>query len=128
METFSQEQLNQVLWNAADSSRTTLSADVYKDYVLTMLFYKFLSDRSKEQHEKYRERFGNDEGRIREKMRMDRFYLPEGTSFDELYKKIETDELGQELNKAFHKIEDSNKEKLEGILTSMDFATRCCDT
>lgn len=121
METLSQEQLNQVLWNAADSSRTTLSADVYKDYVLTMLFYKFLSDRSKEQHEKYRERFGNDEERIREKMKLDRFYLPEGTSFDELYKKIETDELGQELNKAFHKIEDSNKEKLEGILTSMDF-------
>ncbi|MBU2213022.1 type I restriction-modification system subunit M N-terminal domain-containing protein, partial [Patescibacteria group bacterium] len=54
METFTQEQLNKVLWSAADSSRTTLSADVYKDYVLAMLFYKYLSDRSKEQHEKYK--------------------------------------------------------------------------
>ncbi|MBU2260084.1 type I restriction-modification system subunit M, partial [Patescibacteria group bacterium] len=121
METFTQEQLNKVLWSAADSSRTTLSADVYKDYVLAMLFYKYLSDRSKEQHEKYKERFGGDEERVREKMKLDRFYLPEGSSFDELYKKIETDELGQELNKAFHKIEGHNKEKLEGVLTTMDF-------
>ncbi|MBU2213962.1 type I restriction-modification system subunit M, partial [Patescibacteria group bacterium] len=62
-----------------------------------------------------------DEERVREKMKLDRFYLPEGSSFDELYKKIETDELGQELNKAFHKIEGQNKEKLEGVLTTMDF-------
>ena len=121
MTTFTQEQLNRVLWSAADSSRTNLDAGIYKDYVLAMLFYKYLSDRSKQQHEKYKERFGNDEERIRQKMQLDRFYLPEGASFDELYMKIEKDELGQELNKAFHKIEDHNKEKLAGVLTSIDF-------
>lgn len=121
MTTFTQEQLNRVLWSAADSSRTNLDAGIYKDYVLAMLFYKYLSDRSKQQHEKYKERFGNDEERIRQKMKLDRFYLPEGTSFDELYQKVEKDELGQEINKAFHKIEDHNKEKLAGVLTSIDF-------
>lgn len=121
MTTITQEHLNKILWNAADSSRTTLDAGVYKDYVLAMLFYKYLSDLSKVQHEKYKERYGDDEARIREKMKLDRFYLPEGTSFDEIYQKIETDSIGQELNKAFHKIEDSNKEKLEGLLTSLDF-------
>ena len=88
MTTLTQETLNKILWNAADSSRTSLDAGVYKDYVLTMLFYKYLRDLSKIQHDKYKERYGNDEARIKEKMKLDRFYLPEGTSFDELYQKI----------------------------------------
>lgn len=121
MTTITQDKLNKILWAAADSSRTTLDASVYKDYVLAMLFYKYLSDLSKVQHRKYKERYGNDKTRIREKMKLDRFYLPEGTSFDELYQQIETDSLGQELNKAFHKIEDTNREKLEGLLTAFDF-------
>ena len=121
MPTLTQDQLNQMLWSAADSSRTSLDAAVYKDYVLVMLFYKYLSDLSSEQHEKYRERFGSDETRIQEKMMLDRFYLPPTTSFNEVYKNIESDELGQIINKAFHKIEDTNKAKLEGILTLVDF-------
>lgn len=121
MTALTQDQLNRILWDAADSSRTNLDAGVYKDYVLVMLFYKYLSDLSHKQHEQYRERFGNDEARIQEKMKLDRFYLPPGTSFDEVYKKIENDDLGEIINKAFHKIEDQNKEKLEGILTSVDF-------
>ncbi len=121
MTTITQENLNKILWSAADSSRTSLDAGVYKDYVLVMLFYKYLSDHSKVQREKYRQRFGDDEARIESKMKIDRFYLPKGTSFDELYQRIEADEIGQEINKALEKIEDHNKEKLEGILTSLDF-------
>ncbi|MDD3067096.1 MAG: class I SAM-dependent DNA methyltransferase, partial [Candidatus Gracilibacteria bacterium] len=121
MTTITQEDLNKVLWSAADSSRTTLDAGVYKDYVLAMLFYKYLSDHSKIQREKYRQRFGDDEARIESKMKIDRFYIPKGASFDEIYQKIEADELGQEINKAFEKIEDHNKGKLEGVLTSLDF-------
>lgn len=121
MTTVTQEHLNKILWAAADSSRSSLSADVYKDYVLAMLFYKYLSDLSKVQHEKYKERFGADEERVRAKMKLDRFYLPEGTSFDEIYLKIESDDLGNSINKAFHAIEEHNKGKLEGVLTSLDF-------
>lgn len=116
-----QEHLNKILWQAADSSRTTLDAGVYKDYVLTMLFYKYLSDLSKVQHKKYQEKYGDDEDRVIKKMKLDRFYLPEGTTFDDLYEKIELDTLGQEINTAFHKIEDNNKAKLNGLLTSLDF-------
>lgn len=121
MSLVTQEHLNKILWDAADSSRVSLDAGTYKDYVLVMLFYKYLSDLSKAQHEKYKQRFGDDEKRIQAKMKLDRFYIPPRASFDDLYKKIEVDELGQELNKAFHAIEDHNKEKLEGILTSLDF-------
>ena len=61
---YTQDGLNGVLWAAADSSRTSVDGGVYKDYVLAILFFKYLSDLSKKQHDKYKERFGNDEKRI----------------------------------------------------------------
>jgi type I restriction enzyme M protein len=118
---YSQAELNKVLWEAADSSRTSLDGGVYKNYVLVMLFYKYLSDLSKKQYEKYKERFGGDEARIQEKMKSDRFYLPPKTSFDYIYGISEQDDIGQELNVVLGKIEDSNKQKLDGLLTSLDF-------
>ncbi|MFC1612956.1 type I restriction-modification system subunit M [Patescibacteria group bacterium] len=118
---FTQEQLNKTLWAAADSSRTSLDAGIYKDYVLVMLFYKYLSDLSKKQYQHYKERFGDNEERIKEKMRSDRFYLPPKTSFDYIYSIHEKDNIGEEINKALHKIEDENKSKLDGILSNYDF-------
>lgn len=117
---FSQEELNKTLWAAADSSRTNVDGGIYKDYALAMLFFKYLSDLSKKCHEEYRERFGDDEERIQEKMKLDRFYLPPKSSFDYIYSIIEEDNIGEEINKALHRIEEANKEKLEGVF-SVDF-------
>jgi len=117
---FTQEQLNKTLWDAADSSRVALDGGVYKDYVLVMLFYKYLSDLFKNQEEKFKKRFGG-ASRVQDKLRTGRFYLPTRTSFDYIYSIIEQDNIGEELNKVLAKIEDQNKEKLEGILTSLDF-------
>jgi type I restriction enzyme M protein len=118
---YTQEELNKTLWNAANSSRVHLDASVYKDYALVVLFYKYLSDLSENQYQKYKKRFGDDEKRIREKMKTDRFYLLEGSSFNEVYKHREKDDIGQRINKALHKIEDYNKEKLEGMFLNLDF-------
>jgi type I restriction enzyme M protein len=117
---YTQEDLNKILWDAADSSRTQVDAGIYKDYVLSMLFFKYLSDLSKKKHDEYKARFGSDEKRIEEKMKLDRFYLPPKSSFDYIYSVMEQDNLGEELNKALGRIEDSNKEKLEGVF-SVDF-------
>lgn len=117
---YTQEDLNKILWQAADSSRIQVDAGVYKDYVLAMLFFKYLSDLSKKKRNEYKERFGNDEKRIEEKMKLDRFFLPAKSSFDYIYSIIEQDNLGEEINKALHRIEDANKEKLEGVF-SVDF-------
>lgn len=38
------KELQTALWSAADELRTTMSADVYKDYLLGLVFYKALSD------------------------------------------------------------------------------------
>lgn len=117
---YTQEDLNKTLWAAADSSRSSVDGGVYKDYALTMLFLKYISDLNKKRHDEYKERFGNDEKRIEEKMKLDRFYLPPKSSFDYLYSKIEEDNIGEEINKALHRIEDANKEKLDGVF-SVDF-------
>lgn len=116
-----QEDLNKVLWSAADSSRTSLDASVYKDYVLAMLFFKYLSDLNKKEAEKLKSRFGEDKERIKEKLKNGRFYLPENSSFDYIYKIQEKDNIGEELNKVCQRIEDNNKEKLEGIFSGLDF-------
>jgi type I restriction enzyme M protein len=117
---YTQEDLNKTLWAAADSSRASVDGGVYKDYALTMLFLKYISDLNKQRHAEYRARFGTDEKRIEEKMKLDRFYLPPKSSFDYVYSKIEEDNIGEEINKALHKIEDANKEKLDGVF-SVDF-------
>lgn len=117
---YTQDELNKILWSAADSSRSSVDGGVYKDYALAMLFFKYLSDLFNKRRSEYKERFGNDDLRIEEKMKLDRFYLPPKSSFDYIYSIIEQDNIGEEINKAFHKIEDANKEKLEGVF-SVDF-------
>lgn len=112
---YTQEDLNNTLWSAADSSRSQLNGADYMNYVLPMLFLKYLSDKSKQREEEFRKRFSGDEKRVQEKMRLDRFYIPPKASFDYIYSKIEEDNLGEEINKALHLIEDDNKDKLEGV-------------
>ncbi|PIR78636.1 MAG: type I restriction-modification system subunit M [Candidatus Magasanikbacteria bacterium CG10_big_fil_rev_8_21_14_0_10_36_16] len=115
MTKINQEDLNKKLYAAADSTRVQLDGGVYKDYVLTILFLKYLSDLSKKQYKKYQERFGNDKTRIEEKMKLDRFYLPENSSFDDIYDIQEQDNIGEEINKVLHNIEEANSNKLEGV-------------
>ncbi len=45
MSTFTARDLNAALWSAADEMRKIMSADVYKDYLLGLVFYKALSDK-----------------------------------------------------------------------------------
>jgi type I restriction enzyme M protein len=117
---YSQEQLNKTLWNAADSSRGTVDGGVYKDYVLLLLFYKYISDLHQHEYEKLKVRYANDLDRITLRLKNERFVIPEGASFFDLFKKLEADNLGELINVALHKIEDSNGTRLEGIVT-VDF-------
>ena len=116
-----QNELNNVLWSAADSSRMSVSADVYKDYVLTMLFFKYLSDKSKAEYEQLQERFAGDTARIDAKMKTSRFYLPPTSSFGDVFAQKESDNIGEIINKALYAIEDHNKDKLAGVFRGIDF-------
>ncbi|MCK5529022.1 MAG: SAM-dependent DNA methyltransferase, partial [Kiritimatiellae bacterium] len=117
---YTQEELNKTLWNAADSSRGTVDGGIYKDYVLLFLFYKYISDLHQHTVEKLQSRYGDDKERIALRLKNDRFIIPEGASFLEIYEKLDEDNLGELLNKALHKIEDENSEQLSGIVT-VDF-------
>ena len=117
---YNQDELNKTLWSAADSSRGNVDGGVYKDYVLLFLFYKYISDLHQHTLEKLKARYGDDRDRIALRLKSERFIIPEGASFHELYPKREEDNLGELLNKALHRIEDENSERLGGIIT-VDF-------
>jgi type I restriction enzyme M protein len=117
---YTQEQLNKTLWSAADSSRGTVDGGVYKDYVLLLLFYKYISDLHQHTMSKLTERFGNDKDRIALRLKSERFIIPEGASFFDVFKEKDADNLGELINVALHKIEDANSARLEGIVT-VDF-------
>jgi len=117
---YSQEALNRTLWEAADSSRANVDGGVYKDYVLLFLFYKYMSDLHRHEREKLVERYGDDTERIELRLKSARFVLPEDTSFDELHKKRDADNIGELINIALHAIEDANGRRLEGLF-SIDF-------
>ena len=46
--TTTQEDINNTLWKACDTFRGKIDASIYKDYILVMLFIKYLSDTYKE--------------------------------------------------------------------------------
>ncbi|MFP4451957.1 MAG: type I restriction-modification system subunit M [Desulfobacterales bacterium] len=117
---YTQEALNRMLWAAADSSRGTIDAGVYKDYVLLFLFYKYISDLHAHNVQKLKERYGDDKERINLRLKNARFVIPDNCSFGDLYQHVNADNLGERLNKALHAIEDENAERLSGIVT-VDF-------
>ncbi|WP_133159896.1 type I restriction-modification system subunit M N-terminal domain-containing protein, partial [Bacillus licheniformis] len=44
VEQTTQDRINSILWQAADTFRGKIDSSTYKDYILTMLFIKYLSD------------------------------------------------------------------------------------
>ena len=81
-----QETINSVLWSAADTFRGKIDSSTYKDYILVMLFVKYISDVHKERFEVYSERYDGNEERIERAMNRERFVLDEKSTFDHLYK------------------------------------------
>lgn len=120
MAKITQDELNKLLWNAADSTRGTVDASMFKDYILAFLFYKYMSDIKQAEIKKLQEQYGDDKARIELRLKNARFVLPDGTSFYDIYKQQDADNIGELINKALHKIEDANETHLKGIFT-VDF-------
>lgn len=53
-----QDSINKALWNACDTFRGTISADTYKDFILTMLFLKYISDVWQDHYDGYKAEYG----------------------------------------------------------------------
>ncbi len=120
MTKISQDELNKTLWAAADSSRGTVDSSIFKDYILSFLFYKYLSDQYKKEKALLKQRYKENEEFFKIKLECVRFKIPEGTTFDDIFEQQNEDNIGEIINKALHKIADCNSQQLRDIFT-VDF-------
>ncbi len=116
-----QDEINQTLWNACDSFRGAIDSSSYKQYILVMMFVKYLSDFWKDKYDELMERYGNDDELIRRKLSRERFVLHDTCTFDYIVANKNRDDIGSIINKALEKIEEDNRQKLEGVFRSVDF-------
>ena len=121
MQKTNQETINNIVWKACDTFRGTMDSSEYKEYVLTMLFVKYLSDFYHEKLQELKEKYNGNEARIAKSLKREKFVLDESCTFEYLLKHKEANNIGEVINKALERIEEDNKEKLEGIFRNVDF-------
>ena len=115
-EKFTQQNLEQSLWKAADILRGAVKPEKYGNYMLPLLFYKRLSDVWKEEFEQALKKYKKEDA-AKQKF-VHRFIIPDGCFWDDVRK--ETKNPGQKLNEVLEKIAKSNPD-LEGVVNRTDF-------
>lgn len=108
-----QDGINKALWGACDTFRGTISADTYKDFILTMLFLKYISDVWQDHYDDYQAQHGDEPELIVEMMKNERFVLPNGASFYNLYERRHEPGNGERIDQSLHAIEEANGTKLK---------------
>ena len=83
------------LWKSCDELRGGMDASQYKDYILTLLFVKYVTDKSKV-----------DEDFLIE--------VPEGGSFDDMINVKGKANIGEEIDKIIAKLAEAND--LKGVI------------
>jgi type I restriction enzyme M protein len=135
-----QKDINNAAWAACDTFRGVVDPAQYKDYILVMLFVKYISDVWQDHYEGFRKQYGDDNARIRRKLERERFMLPivkltekdEKTgdekvidefpaTYQSLYDRRSAANIGELINIVLDHIEESNKAKLEGVFRNIDF-------
>lgn len=116
-----QETINGIVWKACDTFRTTMDSSQYKDYVLTMLFVKYLSDFYKEKLEDLTVKYGENQDRIQKSLNREKFKLDEKCTFEYILQHKEAENLGEVIDKVLERIEEDNKEKLDGVFREISF-------
>lgn len=113
--------IERVLWSACDTFRGKIDSSRYKDYILSMLFVKYLSDVSAERRAQYMVQYDGNIERVERAMRRERFMLDPESTFEYLYANRSDNEIGQKINVALSHIEDHNSGKLRNVFRAIDF-------
>lgn len=131
-----QKDINNAAWAACDTFRGVVDPAQYKDYILVMLFLKYVSDVWSDHYAKYKKQYGDDEERIRRRLERERFVLPYVTitdpdtgeiedrflaTFENLYERRGEKNIGELINEVLYGIEEANKAKLDRVFRNIDF-------
>lgn len=135
-----QKDINNAAWAACDTFRGVVDPSQYKDYILVMLFLKYISDVWQDHYDEYRKRYGGDNERILRKLERERFVLPVVTltekgeksgevtvidtfeaTYESLYERRAAPNIGELINIVLDHIEEKNRAKLEGVFRNIDF-------
>lgn len=116
-----QKEINNIVWKACDTFRGTIDATQYKDYILTMLFLKYVTDVWKDKKAAYASKYNDDPIRIERSLSNERFQIPDDSTFDYLFDSRNETNLGELINIALDKLEDANRSKLEKVFRNIDF-------
>lgn len=122
----SQKDINQIVWKACDTFRGIIDPNQYKDYILTMLFLKYVSDVNKDLYNKHLSKYKGDKERAERAMKLERFIVPETSRFDHLFEKRNESNIGELIDIALNDLEEANREKLSsedggGIFRNISF-------
>ena len=115
------QNIEKVLWKACDSFRGKIDSSRYKDYILSMLFVKYLSDVYAATRKKYVETYGGNEERIARAMSRERFVMDATSTFGYLYANRNDTAIGEKINVALAAIERNNSAKLQNVFRAIDF-------
>jgi type I restriction enzyme M protein len=116
-----QKEINNIVWKACDSLRPVMGSGQYKDYVLTLLFVKYLSDVWKDKVEQYKQKYPNDEQMVERQLKRERFVLPKQSNFDYLYEQRNEANIGEIIDIGLTALEDENRAKLAMVFRSISF-------
>lgn len=121
-----QKDINQIVWKACDTFRGIIDPSQYKDYILTMLFLKYVSDVHKDIYQKHLEKYKGDKERADRAMKMERFNVPYTSQFDYLFEHRNESNIGELIDIALNDLEEANREKLgsedgSGIFRNISF-------
>lgn len=112
------DDIKNALWAGANTFRDNIDASNYKDYVLSMLFVKYLSDTFAESVDNLKKDY---EGiRLERQIANLPFVLKEEYTFDYLLKNKYAVDIGTKISEALTGIESSNS-ILSGIFRGIDF-------
>lgn len=106
------QEINRIIWQACDTFRGVIDPSQYKDYILVMLFLKYVSDTYTERYEGHLKKYDSDEKRAHRAMASERFIIPEHSHFDDLYDKRNESNIGELIDIALADLEEANREKL----------------
>jgi type I restriction enzyme M protein len=116
-----QKEINNIVWKACDSLRPVMGSGQYKDYILTLLFVKYLSDVWKDKIEQYRKKYPNNEEMVNRQLQRERFSLPKESHFDYMFELRNEANVGEIIDIGLTALEDANRTKLAMVFRSISF-------